>query len=150
MRADIRRRRHLAIRRWADIYVSAGIPRKAVAIGVVLDRAVLMDWDGNKPEALGKIISLEALGYELGADLASLRSPTRSVTRCITCGVGLKGLSRSGRVVTAAVRGPKDRQPAHALEPGMILTDDELPPVGELEVAGGVLEEAFNGGYRAR
>ena len=44
---------------------------KAVAVGVVLDSAVLLDWDGNKPEAVGKIISLEALGYGLGADLAS-------------------------------------------------------------------------------
>ena len=51
---------------------------KAVAIGVVLDGSVLCDYDGNKPEALGKIISLEALGYELRtADLPGESRPVR-------------------------------------------------------------------------
>ena len=53
---------------------------RAVAIGVVLGDVVLLDYDANKPEAVGKIISLEALGYELGADLGQ---PAQSNKACL-------------------------------------------------------------------
>ena len=77
---------------------------KAVAIGVVLDRAVLKDWDGNKPEAAGKIISLEALGYELGADLSQPVQSNKAGNSFTTCGAGAMTLSHRGLVVTAGGR----------------------------------------------
>jgi hypothetical protein len=123
---------------------------RAVAIGVVLRDALLLDYDANKPEALGKIISLEALGYELNADLATPVQANKAGNSLHYLWRWREGFEPQ----RASCDGWKPyidlkcgNQLMH-LKPGKILTDGELPPVGELPVAGGVLEEAFNGGYR--
>ena len=77
---------------------------KAVAVGVVLDSAVLLDWDGNKPEAVGKIISLEALGHELGADLGQPVQANKAGNSFTICGAGVRALSRRGPHVTVGSR----------------------------------------------
>ena len=123
---------------------------KAVAIGVVLDSAVLLDWDGNKPEAVGKIISLEALGYELGADLAAPAQSNKagnSLHYLWRWREGFEPQRASCDGWKPFVDLKTGNQLMH-LKPGKILTDGELPPVGELDVAAEALEAAFNGGYR--
>ncbi len=123
---------------------------RAVAIGVVLDRAILLDWDGNKPEAQGKIISLETLGYEIGADMGQPVQANRAGNSLHYLfkwreGFGPERASCDGWKPFVDL---KTGNQIMALKPGKILTDGELPPVGELPVAGEALEKAFNGGYR--
>ena len=123
---------------------------KAVAIGVVLDGAVLLDWDGNKPEALGKIVALEALGYELGADLGQPVQSNKagnSLHYLWRWADGFEPQRASCDGWKSFVDLKTGNQLMH-LKPGKILNDGELPSVSELEVAPEALEEAFNGGYR--
>ena len=123
--------------------------RGAISIGVVLDQAVLLDYDGNKADESGQeIIDLETLGNTLGLadgmpECVQEGSHGRSLHFLFTRG------DRDVRMASADGWLPhidvKTKNQLMILKPGKIITDHELPHKDELPPCPEVLLEALAG-----
>ena len=137
-------------RKYADgqTYTKLSDYQDAKAIGVVLDEAVLLDYDGNKADEKGEqIMDLETLAATLGLE---------EMPECVqegSKGRSLHWLFNRGDSHTSKSScdgwldhiDVKTRNQLLHLKPGKIITDDELPHKNELPRCPDVLLDSLQG-----